>query len=307
MESYIVEDKQIKGVRLSDGSSLFADAVVLATGHSARDVYRQLHDQGICVEAKPFAMGVRIEHPQQVIDEIFYRTGKGKSRNPLLPAASYRIACQAEERGVFSFCMCPGGHVVPASTAPGELVLNGMSLSYRNAKYANAGFVAEVKLSDMDEDVETNPLAALTFQEGVEKRVFNAGDGVTQKAPAQRVEDFLANRPSTDLPESSYVPGLYPANLHNLLPDFIAKSLAEGLATFGKKYKGFDHPDALMIAVESRTSSPVRIPRDKTTLMHPNTKYLFPAGEGAGYAGGIVSAAMDGLNVAAAVAGALEG
>lgn len=297
--SFVVEDERMTGVRLASGQTLTADAVILATGHSARDVYRQLHAQAIRVEAKPFALGVRIEHPQTLIDQIFYKT---KTRHPNLPAASYRIACQAKGRGVFSFCMCPGGFVVPAATAPGELVLNGMSLSYRSAEYANAGLVAEVRLGDLEKDAATHPLAALEFQEAVEQKIFKAGDGITQKAPAQKVEDFLNNRASTALPATSYLPGLYPANLHDLLPPFVAESLAEGLQTFGKKFKGFDHPEATLIAVESRTSSPVRIPREKETFMHPDTPGLFPTGEGAGYAGGIVSAAMDGLNVADAVA-----
>lgn len=296
---FTVDQGRMTGVGLANGQSLTADAVVLATGHSARDIYRQLHAQHIRVEAKPFAMGVRIEHPQAIIDNIFYGT---ETRHPNLPAASYRIACQANGRGVFSFCMCPGGFVVPAATAPGELVLNGMSLSYRSAEYANAGLVAEVRLDDLGEDTVANPLAALEFQEAVEKKVFSAGDGITQKAPAQRLEDFLDKRPSTTLKASSYIPGLYPADLHGLLPSFVAESLAQGLQTFGKKYRGFAHPDATLIAVESRTSSPVRIPRDKGSFMHPDTPGLFPTGEGAGYAGGIVSAAMDGLNVADAVA-----
>ena len=296
--SFTVDEGRMTGVTLADGQTLNGDAVVLATGHSARDIYRRLHEQKIRVEAKPFALGVRIEHPQSMIDQIFYNTTK---RHPNLPAASYRIACQAKGRGVFSFCMCPGGFVVPASTAPGELVLNGMSLSYRSAEFANAGLVAEVKLSDMPADTTAHPLAALEFQEAVERKVFKAGDGTTQKAPAQRVGDFLQERPSTDLPGTSYIPGLYPANLHDLLPPFVAESLAEGLKTFGKKYKGFDHADATLIAVESRTSSPVRIPRERETFMHPDTQGLFPTGEGAGYAGGIVSAAMDGLNVADAI------
>lgn len=301
--SFVVEEGRMAGVVLADGHTLTADAVVLATGHSARDIYRQLHAQAIRIEAKPFALGVRIEHPQAMIDRIFY---KSETRHPNLPAASYRIACQASGRGVFSFCMCPGGFVVPAATAPGELVLNGMSLSYRSAEFANAGIVAEVRLSDIAEETPPHPLAALEFQEAVEKKVFKAGDGTTQKAPAQRVEDFLKHRPSEALPKSSYIPGLYPANLHDLLPPFVAESIAEGLQIFGQKYKEFDHPDALLIAVESRTSSPVRIPRENGTFMHPDTPGLFPAGEGAGYAGGIVSAAMDGLNVADAVGRWLE-
>ena len=293
--SIVVEEGRATGVVIGKGETLKADAVVLATGHSARDVYRQLQGQGIAVEAKPFAMGVRIEHPQSVIDQIFYRT---KTRHANLPAASYRIACQVDGRGVFSFCMCPGGHVVPASTAPGELVLNGMSLSSQSAEFANAGLVAEVRLSDIEGDVSKDPLAALAFQEAVEKKVFNAGDGITQKAPAQRVEDFLKGKPSSDLPKTSYVPGIYPANLHDILPGFVADSLRKGLEALNRKHRGYAHPDAIIMGVESRTSSPVRIPRDRETLMHCDVENLFPTGEGAGYAGGIVSAAMDGLNIA---------
>ena len=296
----ILEHGRAVGVCLAHGEEVRAHAVVLATGHSARDIYQALHHQDIALEAKPFAMGVRLEHPQALIDRIFYRTGK-KGRNPLLPAASYRIACRVKHRGVFSFCMCPGGHVVPAATAPGELVLNGMSLSHRNAEFANAGLVTEVKLSDIPGNPHQNPLAALEFQKAVEQRIFNAGDGSTQKAPAQRVGDFLAGRISKDLPRTSYIPGVYPANLNQLLPNFIVRALGEGLKIFGKKYKGFDDPRALMLAVESRTSAPVHIPRDRESFMHPRLPGLFPAGEGAGHAGGIVSAAMDGLNVARAV------
>ena len=295
--SFTLEEGRMTGVTLTNGETLEADAVVLATGHSARDIYRRLHAQEIRIEAKPFALGVRIEHPQTLIDKIFYNTDE---RHENLPAASYRISCQANGRGVFSFCMCPGGFIVPAATAPGELVLNGMSFSQRSAEFANAGLVAEVNLSDLAGSGD--PLAALEFQESIEKSVFLAGDG-TQKAPAQRVEDFLNHRPSTKLKKSSYLPGLYPTNLHDILPTFITESLVEGLAAFGKKYRGFDHPDATLIAVESRTSSPVRIPRDRETFMHTGTPGLFPTGEGAGYAGGIVSASMDGLNVANAVAG----
>ena len=297
---FVVNEGRMTGVTLAQGETLSADAVVLATGHSARDIYRRLHAQNIRVEAKAFALGVRIEHPQTLIDRIFYNTN---ARHENLPAASYRIACQVNGRGVFSFCMCPGGFIVPAATAPGELVLNGMSFSHQSAEFANAGLVAEVTLADLAQ--AGNPLAALEFQEAIEKSIFQAGDG-SQKAPAQRVEDFLENRPSQTLSKSSYLPGLYPTNLHDLLPAFITESLLEGLKSFGAKYKGFDAPDATLIAVESRTSSPVRIPRDRTTFMHTETSGLFPTGEGAGYAGGIVSAAMDGLNVADAIGRWLE-
>lgn len=290
----------VRGVRLSSGEHIDADAVILATGHSARDVYAMLHAQDIALEAKPFALGVRIEHPQALVDEMFYHH---VPRHAALPPASYRIAAQTGERGVFSFCMCPGGFVVPASTAPGELVLNGMSLASRNAPFANAGLVAEVRLDDVH---DTDSLAMLRFQAAVEQRVFATGDGVTQRAPAQRVVDFMRHRTSHDLPASSYIPGIFSAPVHEILPDFIAHALRAGLYIFSQKYKGFDSAEATMLAVESRTSSPVRIPRDAVSLMHPEVPGLFPCGEGAGYAGGIVSAAMDGVAVARAVSRFVE-
>jgi uncharacterized FAD-dependent dehydrogenase len=250
------------------------------------------------VEAKPFALGVRIEHPQSLIDQIFYHQSP---RHENLPAASYRITAQVEDRGVFSFCMCPGGFVVPASTAPGELVLNGMSMSSRSAPFANAGLVVEIRLDDVGGD-PSDPLAALAFQAAVEKTMFEAGDGTSQKAPAQRVGDFIAGKISDSLPDSSYVPGLYAAPLNELLPHNVADRLTKALPVFGRKYKGFDSNEAQMMAVESRTSSPVRVLRDKMTLEHPSVHGLYPCGEGAGYAGGIVSAAIDGERVATSIA-----
>ncbi|OBQ52378.1 NAD(P)/FAD-dependent oxidoreductase [Halodesulfovibrio spirochaetisodalis] len=288
----------VTGAVLASGERIDADAVILATGHSARDIFHMLVRNNIPVEAKPFALGVRIEHPQPLIDQIFYHQSP---RHENLPAASYRITTQVEERGVFSFCMCPGGFVVPASTAPGELVLNGMSMSSRSAPFANAGLVVEIRLDDVGGD-PSDPLAALAFQAAVEKTMFEAGDGVSQKAPAQRVGDFIEGKLSSSLPDSSYVPGLYSAPLNELLPHTVADRLAKALPVFGKKYKGFDSNEAKMMAVESRTSSPVRVLRDRQTLEHPSVQGLFPCGEGAGYAGGIVSAAIDGERVAAAVA-----
>jgi len=291
----ILESGQARGVVLAGGERVEGDAVILATGHSARDIYELLHRRGVLIEAKPFALGVRIEHPQALVDRMFYHHSP---RHPALPAASYRLACQTAERGVFSFCMCPGGFVVPASTAPGELVLNGMSLASRSAPFANAGLVAEVRPADVP---GTDALALLRFQAGVEQAMFRAGDGVTQRAPAQRVPDFLHGRLPGALGKTSYVPGVYAAPVHELLPGFVTRALREGLSILGKKHRGFDSAEATLLAAESRTSSPVRIPRDRETLMHPEVSGLFPCGEGAGYAGGIVSAAMDGVAVASAV------
>lgn len=291
----MLEGGRVRGVILEDGEKIPADAVILATGHSARDIYALLHRRGILLEAKPFALGVRIEHPQELVDRMFYHHSP---RHPALPPASYRIACQTDERGVFSFCMCPGGFVVPASTAPGELVLNGMSLASRKAPYANAGLVAEIRLSDV---AEADPLALMRFQSRVEKAVFAAGGGQTQRAPAQRAHDFMRGRLSDSLGRTSYLPGVHAAPLHELLPDFVVRALREALTVFGQRHRGFDSAEAMLLAVESRTSAPVRIPRDPLSLMHPGATGLFPCGEGAGYAGGIMSAAMDGVAVARSV------
>jgi hypothetical protein len=292
----ILDSGGVRGVVLAGGERVEGDAVILATGHSARDIYDLLHRRGVRLEAKPFAMGVRIEHPQPLVDRMFYHHSP---RHPALPAASYRLASQASGRGVFSFCMCPGGFVVPASTAPGELVLNGMSLAGRSAPFANAGLVAEVRPDDVP---GTDPLALLRFQADVERAMFRAGDGTTQRAPAQRAPDFLKGAVSLPTGKTSYIPGVYAAPLHELLPPFVAAALREGLSDLGRRHKGFDSTEALLLAVESRTSSPVRIPRDRETFMHPEVAGLFPCGEGAGYAGGIVSAALDGVAVASAVA-----
>ncbi len=300
VDDLVLDGERLRGVRLAGGETVEGDAVVLATGHSARDIYDLLQRRGVLIEAKPFALGVRIEHPQALVDQMFYHH---TPRHPALPAASYRLSCQTEERGVFSFCMCPGGFVVPASTAPGELVLNGMSLASRKAPFANAGLVAEIRLDDVQGD---DALALLRFQAGVEQTMFRAGDGKTQRAPAQRASDFQQGRISSSLGETSYIPGLYAAPVHELLPDFVTLALQQGLALLGQKHKGFDSEEATLLAVESRTSSPVRIPRDQQTLMHPEVAGLFPCGEGAGYAGGIVSAAMDGVAVATAVVGYLK-
>ncbi|MBU1170409.1 MAG: FAD-dependent monooxygenase [Proteobacteria bacterium] len=290
-----IEGGRIRAVRINGEEWIHGDSVILATGHSARDIYRMLVAKNIAVEAKAFALGVRIEHPQDTIDSIFY---KQSPRNPLLPPAEYRINCQVDGRGVYSFCMCPGGFVVPASTAPGELVLNGMSMAGRGAPFANAGLVVEMRLEDMGDPCD--PLVALHFQETVEQAMFNAGSGENQSAPAQQVDDFIHGRLSPAIEKSSYVPGLFSAPLNELLPRSVVDRLQKALVIFGQKYKGYDSRFAKIMAVESRTSSPVRIIRDPETLMHPQVQGLFPCGEGAGYAGGIVSAAMDGERVAMA-------
>jgi len=280
------------------GGAWLADAVILATGHSARDIYRLLHAKGIRIEAKPFALGVRVEHPQPLIDSIQY---KQNQRAEELPAASYSLVCQVGGRGVFSFCMCPGGLIVPSATAPGEIVMNGMSMSRRDSPFANSGMVTSVEPEDLAPWAKHGVFAAMELQTEVEQRLFAAGDG-GQKGPALRLPDFIAGKMSQNLSGSSYIPGLYPAPIHELLPGFIYKRLREGLADFGRQMRGFLTAEANIVATESRTSSPIRIPRDPGTMMHPEVEGLFPCGEGAGYAGGIISAAMDGQNVARAAA-----
>jgi uncharacterized FAD-dependent dehydrogenase len=290
--------RSITGVITHNGAREWrADAVVLATGHSARDIYRLLHSRGVAIEAKPFALGVRVEHPQPLIDRIQY---KGKERDEHLPAASYSLVCQVRDRGVFSFCMCPGGLIVPAATAPGEIVVNGMSMSRRDSPFANSGMVVAVEPEDLQPWAAHGVFAAMEFQASVEQRLWQAGDG-SQKGPALRLPDFIDGRLSTDLPATSYIPGLFAAPLYELLPPFIYKRLRDGLRQFGQMLRGFYTADAVVVGTESRTSAPVRVPRDAETLMHPDVAGLFPCGEGAGYAGGIISAAMDGQRVAAAI------
>lgn len=274
-----------------------ASAYVLATGHSARDIYHLLHHNDIRLEAKPFALGVRVEHPQPLIDQIQYRQ---REREENLPASSYKLVTQVKDRGVFSFCMCPGGLVVPAATAPGELVVNGMSLSRRDSPFANSGTVVAVELEDLKAYANHGVFAGLAFQQAVEKKMFAAGDG-TQAAPAQRLTDFVDKKVSKDLNDTSYIPGLHAAPMHDLLPNDIYQRLRQGVKDFGQKMRGYYTEDANVIGVESRTSSPVRIPRNRSTYMHESVPGCFPCGEGAGYAGGILSAAMDGANVARAV------
>ncbi len=302
VDDFIIKDKKIIAVRVNGETEIKGDAFILATGHSARDVYKRLHELGVSMESKPFALGVRIEHPQPLIDGIQY--GR-KNRGPHLPASSYKLVSQVKGRGVFSFCMCPGGLVVPAATAPGEIVVNGMSMSRRDSPYANSGIVVAVEQEDFSEFKDQGVFAGMAFQAAVEKAMFNFGDG-SQKAPAQRLTDFVHGKLSSSLPGTSYIPGLISAPLHTLLPKGISARLKQGLQDFGKKMRGYYTNDAIVIGTESRTSSPVKIPRGKETLMHPEINGLFPCGEGPGFAGGIISAAMDGQNCGDAVARFLD-
>jgi uncharacterized FAD-dependent dehydrogenase len=290
-------EKEIKGVVTSNNMEFIGESVILATGHSARDIFKLLDEKNIKIEAKPFALGIRIEHPQPLIDQIQYGQ---QHREDNLPASSYSLVSQEKGRGVFSFCMCPGGLVVPASTAPGELVVNGMSLSRRDSPFANSGMVVAVELEDMADYAEHGVFASMEFQKAIEQKMFNSGDG-SQKAPAQRMTDFVNNKQSSSLNDTSYIPGLHSQKMTDLLPPFIGKRLQSAMQVFGKKLKGYYTEEANIIGIESRTSSPIRIPRAKATFMHEDVKGLFPCGEGAGYAGGILSAAMDGQNVAKAV------
>ncbi|HEX5002461.1 MAG TPA: FAD-dependent monooxygenase [Bacteroidia bacterium] len=276
--------------------TLQAESVILATGHSARDIYEMLFRNKITIQSKPFALGVRVEHPQPLIDRIQYHCD---IRGPYLPAASYSLSAQVSGAGVYSFCMCPGGIIAPAATAPGEVVVNGWSPSKRNNPYANSGLVMSVDESDFKPFSEFGPLRAMYFQSSVEQLAFTAA-GSNLSGPAQRLMDFIDGKYSSVLPDCSYVPGITSVALDQVLPSKIASGLREGLKLFGKKMRGYLTNEAVLVATESRTSSPVRIPRDPDTLMHPEVKGLFPCGEGAGYAGGIMSAAIDGERCAEA-------
>ena len=298
----ILESSVIKGVITQQGDKIESEAVILATGHSARDIFFLLHDKKIAMEAKPFALGVRVEHPQNLIDQVQYHCFP--DRGDFLPASSYSLVHQANvngtDRGVFSFCMCPGGFIVPAATAPGEIVVNGMSPSRRDSPFANSGIVVAVDESDFVQYQKYGPLCGLYFQADIERKACLAAGG-TQAAPANRLVDFAENRVSSTLNPCSYQPGLIPADFNTFLPPYIVDALKQGFRNFGKKMKGYLTNEAQIIGVESRTSSPVKIPRDPLSLEHPQISGLFPSGEGAGYAGGIVSAAMDGDRCAQAV------
>ena len=293
----------VEAVDLRDGRELeFRGPVILATGHSGRDVYRYLHDQGIDLEAKPLAMGVRLEHPAELIDRIQYHSKNGRGR--YLPAAEYSFVTQVEGRGVYSFCMCPGGFVIPAATGPEQIVVNGMSPSNRGSRWSNSGMVVELHPDDIDPTLlppgtHDSALCMMHYQERIEHDCWQQGN-MRQNAPAQRMADFVNSRLSYDLPQSSYAPGLISSPLHFWLPQAISRRLQEGFKAFGRMSHGFLTNEAVLIAAETRTSSPVRILRHNDTLQHVRIEGLFPCGEGAGYAGGIVSAGVDGERCAQA-------
>ncbi len=322
---FIIENEVMKGVIVNNKDEHTADAVILATGHSARDIFFLLQKKNVYLEAKPFAIGVRAEHPQALIDEIQY---KQNPRDEYLPASSYKLVTQADGRGVFSFCMCPGGLIVPAATAPEEIVVNGMSLSRRDSPYANSGIVVALETDDYKkilEDIEkenssevknlkeefrvNNNLSELNemfdgliLQSLIEKRFFNASGKGTQQAPAQKITDFVKGTESSSLNDTSYIPGVYSHDFDLLLPEFFSVRLKSAFVDYGKKMKGYFSDEGMMVGIESRTSSPVKIPRNKNDYQHIQVRNLYPCGEGAGYAGGIISAALDGQNVAKAIA-----
>lgn len=286
----LLEGSRATGVKTASGQS-FHGAVVLATGHSARDVYRFLHEENILLESKGLAIGVRLEHPQELIDRLQYHSPDG--RGDYLPAAEYNFVTQVEGRGVYSFCMCPGGVIVPAMSGPGQSVVNGMSASARASRWANSGMVVELHPGDIPGFGKYGSLEMMRLQESLEEKFYEES-GASVNAPAQRMEDFVKGKDSVSLPRSSYAPGVHSARLDKLLPEGISRRLKKGFLDFDRKCKGFLTNKALMVGLESRTSSPVRIPRDPATLRHVEIEDLYPAGEGAGYAGGIVSAAIDG-------------
>lgn len=290
----IIEDGAVRGAVTLDGTQ-WRGPVILATGHSARDVYRFLHASGVAMEPKGIAVGVRLEHPQRLIDSIQYHNPNGRGK--YLPAAEYSMLTRVDGRAVYSFCMCPGGVIIPAASEPGQLVVNGMSPSNRGTRWANSGMVVEVLPDDLPEYDKYGSLKMMHFQADIEQAFFEAA-GHSQKAPAQRMTDFVNSKPSATLPDSSYAPGLIPARLDKLLPPMIAGRLQKGFAEFGRKARGFLTPDATLVGDETRTSAPVRIPRHRDSRAHISLPGLYPVGEGAGYAGGIVSAAIDGINTA---------
>ena len=286
-----------KGIEINSKTIRKFENVILATGHSARDIFELLHKKGLQLKSKSFALGVRVEHSQEIIDKIQY---SGRLSDDFLPPASYALVTQIDGQGVYSFCMCPGGIIAPCATSEGEVVTNGWSPSKRNNPYSNSGIVVTVNPEDLPNYTKENPFIALDFQKSVEKKCWEAA-GKTQKVPAQCLKDFIDGKVSTSFPRSSYLPGITSVDLNTILPPFISKRLKKGFIEFGKKMNGFLTNDAVLHAPESRTSSPVQIPRDEVTLEHPDAKGLYPCAEGAGYAGGIISAAIDGMKCVAAI------
>ncbi len=297
----LVQSGEVRGAELQDGSKIEAKKIILATGHSARDIFELLDRKKILIEAKPFALGVRAEHPQQLIDQIQY---KCDLRGEYLPPAPYSIVKQVNGRGMYSFCMCPGGVIAPCATSPGEVVTNGWSPSKRDQATANSGIVVELRLEDFAPFAKFGALAGMEFQKSIEQRAWELA-GRTQKAPAQRMMDFTQKKLSVDIPKTSYVPGTTPVELGDVFPGFVTQVMRQGFVEFGKSMRGYMTNEAILHAPESRTSSPVRIPRDPETMEHVQIKGLYPCGEGAGFAGGIVSAAIDGEKCALRAAEAL--
>lgn len=298
MDKLIINDNKVEGIETNTGNT-FRGSVILATGHSARDVYYMLYEQKIKIEAKGLAVGFRVEHPSHLIDQIQYHNPEGRGK--YLPAAEYSFVAQAGGRGVYSFCMCPGGTIVPSATAPRQVVVNGMSPSNRGSRWSNSGVVVEIHPEDFPEYAKYEELALLRFVEDLEEQAWIHG-GKTQVAPGQRMYDFVNNKKSNSLPETSYTPGVISSPMHEWMPRFVSTRLQEAFKQVGKSHKGYLTNDAILLGVESRTSSPVRIVRDRETMEHTDIEGLYPCGEGAGYAGGIVSAAMDGERCAEALA-----
>jgi len=294
----IIVNGKINGLKLNNGTIFKTTNLVLSSGHSAKDVYKMLASKNILLAAKDFAMGVRIENPQEIINKIQYHN---YSKIELLPAAIYNIVQHVNGKGVYSFCMCPGGVIIPASTSDNEIVVNGMSASKRNSGFTNSGFVTEIKNEDLTEFKKFGVFAGLEFQSHLEQLAFNNGGGGLI-APAQRIIDFIKKKKSYDLPKSSYIPGISSSEIHNWLPKFMSENISKALQMYGQREKDFINENAIMIGVESRTSSPIRIPRNRETFEHVEINGLYPCGEGAGYAGGIVSSAIDGMNVAESIA-----
>ena len=297
VDALTVRDGKVTGVQCNGQN--FEGPVILATGHSARDVYSFLLNAGVELKAKGIAVGVRLEHPQHLIDSIQYHNPAGRGK--YLPPAEYSMLTRVDGRAVYSFCMCPGGVIIPAASAPGQMVVNGMSPSNRGTRWANSGMVVEILPEDVEDIHQAGELKMMKFQEDIE-HAFLAESGGSQNAPAQRMTDFVAGKASKSLPDTSYAPGIHPSRLDQLLPSPIASRLAKAFEEFGRKHRGFLTSEAVLIGDETRTSSPVRVTRDNATLQSVSIEGLYPCGEGAGYAGGIVSAAIDGINCARAVA-----